>query len=453
MDGVTTNYTLDLAVGLTQVLADGTNTYLYGNGRISQSPIPDAQLPEYFLGDALGSVRQLADTTGAITLTQSYAPYGEVTQSVGTSQTSYAFTGENLDANGLTFLRARYLDSSAGRFTQRDPSGLEANLYLYAQANPVNRIDPSGLFSDQQIAESFGYPNIETLLHIFYNVDQRFNSNPIMPHQSRWGFFSALLDAEDGDLIQSGNLTLSTLYPHVKYKKPELIWSLDGCGGNIMIGNRSLDNYFRHVLSMPNWRELFVFWRNTSPRYYILSSTNQTKGYYVDGTGYMDGKGTNDLPDFHSVDIGFGESGRNLSGLVDRFGNIYVMFGASKGKGAGVFYSEGYVCAHAICPSRDLQSFPMIQDEAMLINSIKGEAGGVSLMADWGISYSTGGSSSVLMYSFGYGYSLSASNVGETIFTNIKNGRLGWNSYIDEQRNGVSYVDLLTKVKVNRLNQ
>jgi len=30
----------------------------------------------------------------AITLTPSYAPYGEVTQSVGTSQTNYAFTGE-----------------------------------------------------------------------------------------------------------------------------------------------------------------------------------------------------------------------------------------------------------------------------------------------------------------------------------------------------------------------
>jgi len=34
--GVTTTYTLDLAAGLTQVLADGTHTYLYGNGRIAQ---------------------------------------------------------------------------------------------------------------------------------------------------------------------------------------------------------------------------------------------------------------------------------------------------------------------------------------------------------------------------------------------------------------------------------
>ena len=34
-DGTTTTqYTLDMAIGLTQVLSDGTNDYLYGMGRI-----------------------------------------------------------------------------------------------------------------------------------------------------------------------------------------------------------------------------------------------------------------------------------------------------------------------------------------------------------------------------------------------------------------------------------
>jgi len=131
---------------LTQVLSDGTNTYLYGNGRISQHTTQT----EYFLGDALGSVRQLTNTAGAVTLTQSYAPYGDIVSSVGTSQTNYAFTGEMRDANGLTYLRARYLDSSTGRFTQRDPSGLESNLYLYAGANPVMNTDPSGYWFEQK---------------------------------------------------------------------------------------------------------------------------------------------------------------------------------------------------------------------------------------------------------------------------------------------------------------
>ena len=144
------NYTLDLNTGLTQVLSDGTNTYLYGNGRISQH----ATQTEYFIGDALGSVRQLTDATSAVTLTQSYAPYGEVTQSVGTSQTSYAYTGESRDANGLTYLRARYYASEDGRFISRDTWNgdynrpLSLNRWNYVEANPVNLVDPSGHFPE-----------------------------------------------------------------------------------------------------------------------------------------------------------------------------------------------------------------------------------------------------------------------------------------------------------------
>ncbi len=141
------NYTLDLNAGLTQVLIDGTNTYLYGNGRISQH----ATQTEYFLGDALGSVRQLADATSAVTLTQSYAPYGDVTQSTGTSQTSYGFTNEFTDPNGLVYLRARYYAPTDGRFVSRDTWGgdynrpLSLNRWGYVEGNPVNFVDPSGL--------------------------------------------------------------------------------------------------------------------------------------------------------------------------------------------------------------------------------------------------------------------------------------------------------------------
>jgi len=140
------NYTLDLVAGLTQVLSDGTNTYLYGNGRIAQH----ATQSGYFLGDALGSVRQLADTAGAVTLTQSYAPYGEVTQSVGTSQTSYGFTNEFTDPNGLVYLRARYYAPTDGRFISRDTWNgdynrpLSLNRWGYVEGNPILFTDPSG---------------------------------------------------------------------------------------------------------------------------------------------------------------------------------------------------------------------------------------------------------------------------------------------------------------------
>ncbi|WP_190195133.1 RHS repeat-associated core domain-containing protein, partial [Streptomyces minutiscleroticus] len=59
----------------------------------------------------------------------------------------YRFAGNYQDPTGLYHLQARYYDANIGRFTQPDPSGQEQNPYLYAEGDPVNRIDPSGLLS------------------------------------------------------------------------------------------------------------------------------------------------------------------------------------------------------------------------------------------------------------------------------------------------------------------
>ncbi len=147
MGGVTTQYTLDLNNSLTQVLADGTNRYLYGMGRIAQQTPNGLQ---YFLPDALGSVRQLSDAAGALALAQSFDPYGGLLASQGTAATPYGFSGEWGDASGLLYLRARYYLPQAGIFTARDPfpgfTTLPVTMqpYLYAAGNPLRYTDPSG---------------------------------------------------------------------------------------------------------------------------------------------------------------------------------------------------------------------------------------------------------------------------------------------------------------------
>lgn len=147
VNGVTTNYVLDIASPLTQVLQDGTKTYVYGVDRIAQI---SGATPEYFLTDGLGSVRQLVDSTGAITLAKSYEPYGETISSAGSGVSVYQFTGEVRDASGLTYLRARYLDSNVGRFISRDTWAgnynrpLSLSRWIYAEGNPINSIDPTG---------------------------------------------------------------------------------------------------------------------------------------------------------------------------------------------------------------------------------------------------------------------------------------------------------------------
>ena len=98
VNAATSNYTLDLNSGLTQVLADGTNVYLYGIGRIAEQI---STTWSYYHPDALGSVRQLSDSTGQINLAQSYEPYGDVLNSAGTATSSYGFTGEWSDGTVL----------------------------------------------------------------------------------------------------------------------------------------------------------------------------------------------------------------------------------------------------------------------------------------------------------------------------------------------------------------
>lgn len=102
----------------------------------------------YYLTDALGSVVATADESGTKVNSYSYSPRG-VTRSSSSEETTqpYRFAGGYQDPTGMYHYAARYYDPNIGRFTQPDPSGQEKNPYLYADGDPVNRIDPSGLFS------------------------------------------------------------------------------------------------------------------------------------------------------------------------------------------------------------------------------------------------------------------------------------------------------------------
>jgi RHS repeat-associated protein len=133
-------------------LSDGSNTYLYGpstgsGGGIAQQNIVGRQ---YYLGDALGSVRQLANPAGTVIQARSYEPFGKQLSTAGNPLSKYAFTGEQQDPTGLIYLRARYYDPATGRFISKDPvRGLASlpqtlNPYTYAINNPVRYTDPSG---------------------------------------------------------------------------------------------------------------------------------------------------------------------------------------------------------------------------------------------------------------------------------------------------------------------
>ncbi|MBE2192859.1 MAG: RHS repeat-associated core domain-containing protein [Anaerolinea sp.] len=69
--------------------------------------------------------------------------YGDLFGGSGTAQTGFGFTGEQTDASGLVYLRARYYLPGLGVFPSLDPVE-EGNRYGYVGGDVVNRVDPSG---------------------------------------------------------------------------------------------------------------------------------------------------------------------------------------------------------------------------------------------------------------------------------------------------------------------
>jgi RHS repeat-associated protein len=127
---------------------DGSKAYLQYDGLLAE--IDGSNVADYPLTDALGSVRGLTDGAGTESGTADYAAFGAVRSATGATS-GFGFTGEQRDATtGLTYLRARYLDSGTGRFTAADsvqpnaPGTQGWGLYAYAADNPASLIDPSG---------------------------------------------------------------------------------------------------------------------------------------------------------------------------------------------------------------------------------------------------------------------------------------------------------------------
>ncbi len=121
--GVPTTYTQDLAAPLPVVLQakTGTNTtkYLYNLG--TRPLAQNATAWEYLLPDALGSVRQIADANGDVTLAESYEPYGSVLNSSGSATSIFGYAGEQFDSYiKLLFLRSRYYSPETARFLSKD---------------------------------------------------------------------------------------------------------------------------------------------------------------------------------------------------------------------------------------------------------------------------------------------------------------------------------------------
>ncbi|MFJ6577003.1 RHS repeat-associated core domain-containing protein [Streptomyces sp. NPDC091368] len=99
------------------------------------------------LTDATGKVLDLVDEAGKRTHTYVHTAYGtEYSDPVETfAHPALPLRRRLPRPTGLYTMGACSYAPHLGRFTQPDPSGQQANPYLYTVGDPISHIDPSGL--------------------------------------------------------------------------------------------------------------------------------------------------------------------------------------------------------------------------------------------------------------------------------------------------------------------
>jgi RHS repeat-associated protein len=178
------NYSYDV-LGRRDSRIEGTNTehYVYagnqvsadldGNGNVLRSYVWGAGIDNLLaittygvtetntycpLKDHLNTVYALVDDNGNVVESYEYDAWGKVLSmkdgsGKALSQSAignrYLWQGREYDAvTGLYYFRARWYDPVCGRWLSKDPIGISGglNMYAFCGNNPVNFVDPMGLF-------------------------------------------------------------------------------------------------------------------------------------------------------------------------------------------------------------------------------------------------------------------------------------------------------------------
>ncbi|WP_308796964.1 RHS repeat domain-containing protein [Agromyces silvae] len=134
----------------------GTASYLIGANRQARSIRAEdgTAITSYYGTDRHGNVTDLTDANGRVTTAYDYTDYGVATvvgdqvaaQPAGIGELGYnpfQYAGEYTHRDGTQPLGPRTYDPAQARFLSMDDAPL-ANLYAFADLNPITNVDPSG---------------------------------------------------------------------------------------------------------------------------------------------------------------------------------------------------------------------------------------------------------------------------------------------------------------------
>ena len=135
-----------------------SKSYVYLGARLLSTLTPNGsggEAVEYHHPDRLGT-RLVTNPSNGASFEQVTLPFGTALNAESTGATNRRFTSyDRSTTTGLDYASNRHYDSQQGRFTQIDPIGMGAsnqadpqslNMYAYCGNDPVNQVDPSGLF-------------------------------------------------------------------------------------------------------------------------------------------------------------------------------------------------------------------------------------------------------------------------------------------------------------------
>jgi RHS repeat-associated protein len=144
-----------------------TKSYVYLGGRLLATDSTSGI--QYHHPDRLGT-RLVTNTSGGVVSENLHLPFGTTitgeSNNLAGSDSKKRFTSyDRSDNTKLDYAVNRHYSAAQGRFTQVDPIGMSAvslenpqslNLYAYCFNDPVNHVDPEGLFIDAGAGGALG---------------------------------------------------------------------------------------------------------------------------------------------------------------------------------------------------------------------------------------------------------------------------------------------------------
>ena len=153
----TTQLAWDTNGSLPLVVTDSTNDYIWGP---NNEPVEQVNLssstPTYLTYTASDSSWLATNNAGSQVAFWRYDAFGNL--ATGSPDSPFGYSGQYADATtALVNDRARFYESQTGSFTTRDPAFSSTDqAYAYANADPINESDPTGLFWGESELDSIG---------------------------------------------------------------------------------------------------------------------------------------------------------------------------------------------------------------------------------------------------------------------------------------------------------